>query len=373
MSLLSASAQRSGFANEVQTGVRSSYILPTNGFYCGFNPLGRYIEQSSSAHLEYTFRFPHGSRIGSMYNSYQGIGVGIHSFDSHEYIGTPLSLYAVQGASLASLGRFATLDYRWNLGLSYGWVNENTKLTSTKMNAYLGIGLFFSFYAGRHFKFSFGPEFAHYSNGDTRFPNTGTNTLGLKAGLSCRFGNEETAPPPDRIFMKEYDKKKFAERITYDFIAYGSWRADRTQVAQKIYNINEKFPVCGLMVNPLYHFNRYLSIGPSLDIIYDRSANLITHMEGKELVGYEYPSWKEQIAPGVSLKGELRMAFIAINAGYGYSFSREGSELDVLYAVFGLKTFLSDRFYLNLGYRLNNKVYTHSLMFGMGWRFGNVQ
>ena len=370
MSLLSVSAQRSGFAHEVQAGVRPSYILPTNGFYCGFNPLGRYIEQSSSAHLEYTFRFPHGSRIGSMYSSYQGIGVGIHSFDSHEYIGTPLSLYAVQGASLASLGRFATLDYRWNLGLSYGWVNENTKLTSTKMNAYLGIGLFFSLYAGRHFKFSIGPEFAHYSNGDTRFPNTGTNTLGLKAGIACRFGNDDIVPRTDPIFMKESENKRFADRMTYDFIAYGAWRADRTMVGAQIYNINEKFPVCGLMFNPLFHFNRYLSIGPSIDLIYDRSANLITHMEGKELTGYDYPSWKEQVAPGVSMKGELRMSFISINAGYGYSFSPEGSELDVLYAIFGLKTFLSDRFYLNLGYRLNNKVYTHTLMFGMGVRMG---
>ena len=372
LSVLCASAQRNGAAHEFQAGARSAYILPTNGYYCGFNPLGRHIEQSSAAHLEYTFRLPETSAIGAMYNSYQGFGVGIQSFGSHEHIGTPLSLYAVQGASLASLGRHATFDYRWNLGLSYGWVNENTKLTSTRMNAYLSIGTYFSFYAGRHFKFSIGPEYAHYSNGDTKFPNTGTNILGLKAGLAYRYGNDEAAPRPDRIFMKEDVKRKFRERVTYDIIAYGSWRADRVMDGHQIHIMNEKFPVFGFMFNPLYHFNRYVSLGPSVDFIYDRSANLITDIEDNVLTGYEYPSWKDQVAPGVSLKAELQMAFIAINAGYGYSFSPEGSELDVLYAVFGLKTFLSDSFYLNLGYRLNNKVYTHSLMFGMGLRLGKL-
>lgn len=373
LSLFSSHAQDKGYAHEISAGVRSSYILQTNGFYTGFNPLGIRLQQSSSAHLEYTFRLPETSRLGSLYNSYQGIGVGMQSFGSHEFIGTPLSLYAVQGASLASIGSWATLDYRWNLGLSYGWVNDESKLTASKTNAYLGIGLFMSVYAGKHFKISAGPEYAHYSNGDTRFPNCGTNTLGLRASLSGRFGNDDKAPRPDRLFMKEAEQRRFAERMSYDLILYGAWRGDRTVSGHQIYVINNKFPVYGFMFNPLYHFNRYIAMGPALDFICDRSANLVTHVADRELIGFEYPSLWKQMAPGLSMRAELKMSFISINAGYGYSFSPEGSELDVLYAVFGLKTFLSDRFYLNLGYRLNNKVYTHTLMFGLGWRFGNAQ
>lgn len=373
ISFFSLNAQDKGYAHEISAGARSSYILQTNGFYTGFNPLGTRLEQSSSAHLEYTFRLPETSRLGSLYGSYQGIGVGIQSFGSHEHIGTPLSLYAVQGASLASLGSWASLDYRWNLGLSYGWVNEDSKLTASKANAYLGIGLYMSIYAGKHFKLSVGPEYAHYSNGDTRFPNCGTNILGIRASLSGRFGNDDKIPHPERLFMKEEKQKRFADRMSYDLILYGAWRADRTVDGHQIYVINQRFPVCGFMLNPLYHFNRYVSIGPALDFIYDRSANLITHIEDRELKGFEYPSLWKQMAPGLSIRTELRMSFISINAGYGYSFSPEGSELDVRYAVFGLKTFLSDRLYLNLGYRLNNKVYTHTLMFGLGWRLGKEQ
>ena len=160
--------------------------------------------------------------------------------------------------------------------------------------------------------------------------------------------------------------------MSYDLILHGAWRADRTVSDLQVYVVNRKFPVCGFMFNPLYHFNRYISAGPALDFIYDRSANLITHVEDREFKGFEYPSFWKQMAPGLSIRTELRMSFISINAGYGYSFSPEGSELDVRYAVFGLKAFLSEKFYFNLGYRLNNKVYTHSLMFGLGWRWGKA-
>ena len=373
ISVFSLNAQDKGYVHEISAGARSSYILQTNGFYTGFNPLGTRLEQSSSAHVEYTFRLPETSRLGSLYGSYQGIGVGIQSFGSHEHIGTPLSLYAVQGASLTSLGSWASLDYRWNLGLSYGWVNEDSKLTASKTNAYLGIGLFMSIYAGKHFKLSLGPEYAHYSNGDTKFPNCGTNILGIRASLSGRFGNDDKVPHQERLFMKEDQKKKFADRMSYDLILHGAWRADRTVSDLQVYVVNRKFPVCGFMFNPLYHFNRYISAGPALDFIYDRSTNLITHVEDREFKGFEYPSLWKQMAPGLSIRTELRMSFISINAGYGYSFSPEGSELDVRYAVFGLKAFLSEKFYFNLGYRLNNKVYTHSLMFGLGWRWGKAQ
>lgn len=370
ISLISVHAHGKGYAHEVSAGMRSSYILPTNGYFTGFNPLGVRIEQSTSAHLEYTFRFPGDSRFGRLYHSYQGIGVGMHSFGTHEHIGTPLSLYAVQGASLATIGSWATFDYRWNLGLSYGWKNHESKLTATKANVYLGIGLFMSVYAGRHFKFSVGPEYAHYSNGDTKFPNCGTNTIGLKATLSGRFGNEDKALHADRLFRKEKEDVHFATGMTYDLIMSGAWRADRIKKEQQIYVINEKFPVCNLTFNPLYHFNRYIGLGPSLDLIYDRSANLITDIEGREFIGFSYPQWWKQVAAGLSLKTELRMAFIAINAGAGYSFCVEDSDLGGIYSIFGMKFMLSDHMYLNLGYRLNSKVYTHSMSFGLGWRFG---
>lgn len=372
VSLLSVHAQGKGYAHEVSAGMRSSYILPTNGYFTGFNPLGVRIEQSSSAHLEYTFRLPADSSIGRLYHSYQGIGVGMHSFGTHEHIGTPLSLYAVQGASLASIGSWATFDYRWNLGLSYGWNNHESKLTATEANIYLGIGLFMSVYAGRHFKFSVGPEYAHYSNGDTKFPNCGTNTIGLRASLSGRFGNEDKAPSPDRLFRKEAEDGHFAKGMTYDMILQGSWRADRITSGHQIYYINDKFLVCGLSFNPLYHFNRYIGLGPSLDLIYDRSANLITYIEDREFKGFAYPQWWKQTAAGLSLKTELRMAFISINAGLGYSFCVKDSDLSGIYSIFGMKLFLADHMYLNLGYRLNSKVYTHSLSFGLGWRFGSL-
>jgi hypothetical protein len=38
------------------------------------------------------------------------------------------------------------------------------------------------------------------------------------------------------------------------------------------------------------------------------------------------------------------------------------------YAIFALKGFVTDRFFLHVGYRMSELRYTHNLMFGLGVR-----
>jgi hypothetical protein len=134
--------------------------------------------------------------------------------------------------------------------------------------------------------------------------------------------------------------------------------------------IDKAFPIAGIQVNPLYHFNKHLSAGASLDIIYHRSANLIASVDENEQLSYIYPSFLRQTAAGVSVRGELKMPVFAVNIGAGYNFTGAGSDLRGLYGVFALKTFLTDSLFLNVGYRLGTVLYAHNLMFGLGWRFG---
>lgn len=45
-----------------------------------------------------------------------------------------------------------------------------------------------------------------------------------------------------------------------------------------------------------------------------------------------------------------------------------GKELNCLYGMFNLKTSLTERIYLNIGYRLSSVLYSHNMMFGLGYR-----
>jgi hypothetical protein len=65
------------------------------------------------------------------------------------------------------------------------------------------------------------------------------------------------------------------------------------------------------------------------------------------------------------------MPIFAVNVGAGYNFTMGSSDLRGLYGIFVLKAFLTDSIYLNIGYRLSTVLYSHNLMFGLGWRIYN--
>ena len=88
-----------------------------------------------------------------------------------------------------------------------------------------------------------GPEFTHYSNGDTTFPNGGANTINFRLGIQRNWGVVSECYKRPEIFSSIHSEKTFAERMTYDIAAYGSWRADRMFADGKLHIINEAFPV----------------------------------------------------------------------------------------------------------------------------------
>ena len=357
--------------------VRPVLNMPTHGFYRGYNNMGKAIPSAGSLHLKYGFSLSPDSKLGQLYpTAYQGIGVAAQSFFCHELVGTPLILYLFQGSRIADLGEKVSLGYEWNLGASYGWkVNE---VVGSRCNIYINVGLPFTWDINRQWEFSFGPEYTHFSNGDTTFPNGGANTVGFRLGVTWKgskdgknpgAGNDsgsgvndrERAPGRLLIEGEEWLKaQKFAERISYDLFIYGAWRADRYTHEGKLQLINEPHAVAGITFNPLYRLNRYFSVGPGLDIMLDRSADL--NIETPKLPAIR------QTACGISAKTELTMPFLSINLGAGYNILTFADDLKGFYTTYNLKAFLSHKAFLTIGYRLGSVNYAHNLMFGVGVR-----
>ena len=365
-----ASARDNALEHAVGVNVRPSYIVPTHGFYNGYNPLGRPLRVGGSAHLNYSFSFSPESVLGSMYpGAYQGAGIGVQTFLAHDALGTPVSVYLFQGAPVARLCDRLTLDYEWNLGLSAGWKPNDYLLTGSRLNIYINVGMFLRWRLNDFWDVQIGPEYTHYSNGDTTFPNGGANTVNFRVGTRMCFGRNSQADICPLLFVRDDQDESFADKVTYDLTAFGAWRADRMIIGLDLHMINKPFLISGIQLNPLYHLNQSLSFGPSIDFIYDRSANLNTTVNEEKIISYSYPSFIEQVAVGASVRGELRMQIFAVNIGAGYNFSYAGSDLTGLYGIFMLKAFVNEQLYLNVGYRLSTVLYSHNLMFGVGWRF----
>ena len=425
--------------HRVTAEVRPVVNMPTHGFYRGYNDMGKAVPYAGSAHLKYSFSLSPESRLGQLYpTAYQGVGVAVHSFFNHDLTGTPVIMYLFQGSRLADLSPNISFDYEWNLGASYGWkVNE---VVGSRWNIYINVGLPFTWHANPKCDISFGPEYTHFSNGDTTFPNGGANTVGLRLGVTWKItpngsaissksagqgvdmayhgeGINTTGPGVDMAYHREginttgtgvdmtyhreginttgpgvdmtyhgegshtennswdtmeapgrlliqgepeLQSKKAAERMSYDLFIYGAWRADRYLDGFHLEISNEHHAVAGITFNPLYRLNRYFSVGPGLDIMYDTSAD----------INGETPTlpFIRQTACGVSAKAELTMPYFSINLGAGYNVLNMANDLKGFYTTYNLKIFLSQKMFLTMGYRLGSVNYAHNLMFGVGVR-----
>lgn len=365
---------------------RPGALTQHDDFFRGENALGRPLRVSGSVHVKYSFSFPSSSVIGRLYpTSYQGVGLAAYTFGDHLEIGTPFALYVFQGARLAELGKYLSLDYEWNFGVSMGWhpydpiVNNGTNpynsVVGTRVNAYMNAGVLLSWHPTDSWTVSAGLDMSHFSNGDTTFPNTGVNSIGARfcvvrsfAGKKFFHGNRHYGRSKPALWL--------VDRITWDVIPFGAWNEEVVDFSDREYHVDGKFAVAGLHVNPLCSVAfPWLSVGPSLDIQYNEGMNIQNHIAGvnhaTDEIRFYRPSFLEQFAVGLSVRAELQMPVFALNFGVGHNVIYKGKELGGIYSVLTLKTFVSRKCFLNVGLKMSSRECSNNLMLGLGWRIGN--
>ncbi len=375
--------------HRVGVNVRPSYILPTHSFFRGDNELGKRLDKSGSAHLQYSFSFPSDSRYGKLYpTAYQGIGVAFNTFFDHKEIGDPAAVYVFQGARLAQISPTLSLDYEWNFGVSFGWhpydpyadlhsyANEYNVVVGSRVNAYINFGILLSWKPVDNWTLSAGIDLTHFSNGNTSYPNAGVNTVGGRIGVSRSFGPENKKFRTSASAVNEYaslNSSRFADRMTYDILLYGAGRAKGLMWNDSPYIAEGKFGILGLNISPLYRVNKFFRAGLSLDVQYDESANVGEHVAGigdDGNIRFYRPPLNEQLGVGLSIRAEFVMPIFSVNIGFGRNVIYKGDELKGFYQTLALKTDLYRNLFLHIGYKLHDFHDPNNLMLGLGWRFG---
>ena len=172
------------------------------------------MNRSFVAHLKYAFMPPEGSREAIIYKGvYQGVGLSYHHFNPQ--LGNPVSAYLFQGATIKNLSSRLSLNYEWNLGLTYGWKSYDEKnhpenrVIGSKLTAYLDADIYLRWMLSRQCDLNLGATFTHYSNGNTSIPNAGLNVVGARgcgisrsgAPGSARAWRQPTVPTPYQALM----------------------------------------------------------------------------------------------------------------------------------------------------------------------------
>ena len=189
--------------------IRPDYNIISHYALRGVYTDGDALESALSAHLRYSFSLRKSNPLSEIYpTAYQGIGLGVYTLYHDNFTGTPMVAYLLQGARIADFTERLSLGYEWNLGASYGWkVNE---VVGSRWNIYINVGLPFTWHANPKCDISFGPEYTHFSNGDTTFPNGGANTVGLRLGVTWKItpngsaiSSKSAGPGVDMTYHRE--------------------------------------------------------------------------------------------------------------------------------------------------------------------------
>ena len=368
----------SGLQWRVGAEMSPAYVPGTNVFLKGMNPEEKRISTSLSGGVRADFSFGEDSRQGLLYKGvYQGVGIGAVSFFSDGLLGTPVSAYVYQGAPIVHLSRRLWLGYEWRFGAAMGWhhydkdYDDTNGAVSTSVTAMMGLGVKLPYALSSRWTLPLGVDGVHYSNGNTSWPNAGVNSIGATIGVAYALNTQPaTASSADvSALADEADRGRWF----FDIMAYGAWRKRVVTVGTYVPEAElcpGKFGVVGLQFSPMRALNRWVAVGPSLDLQWDESAGLEPYWiedTYDDNIKFERPPFGKQIKAGLSAHAELTMPIFSINAGLGYDFVNPKGDKR-FYQSLALKTFVTEKVYLNVGYRLGNFKDPQNLMLGLGLR-----
>lgn len=359
---------------------RPGYIFPTSAFLRGENNMRKYMKSSYSAHLKYSFQLEPGTAADHVYGgAYQGIGLGYFDFGNTQEMGSPVALYLFQGARIVRFTPRISLNYEWGFGMSFGWKpynyldNFNNTVIGSKINAYLNAGLHLNWILSPRFDLNIGSSMSHFSNGNTKFPNTGLNTIDFKIGVVYNFNRE----------LDIFDKSAkpllipaFPRHVSYDLTMFGSWRRKAVNVPGGQVPAPGTYAVAGFNFAPMYNFGYKFRAGVSLDGVYDASANIyskdyISSNGSSEKESFGTPSLGKQLSLGISARGEFVMPYFTIGIGFGANVLHAGGDQKSFYQILALKIDTGRNSYLHIGYNLKDFHEPNYLMLGIGYRFNN--
>ena len=357
--------------------VRPSYVAPTSKFLKddGYGN-GLTLRKAASFHLKYGFQLNPNSKEGQLYpHTYQGIGVSYNTFGNRQEVGNPWAAYVFQSSRIAKISSRLSFDYEWNFGASFGWHpyddnnNYRNKIIGSKINAYINLGFLLNWQLAAGWQLTTGIDLSHFSNGNTQYPNAGVNTVGGRIGLVHTFrANAGT------VMTGRRTTQRIKPHISYDIVLYGASKRKGVIKPDEAYLAPGSFGVLGFNFNPMYNFHQYFRAGASLDVQYDESANIKEYeADYNDQAEHRFyrPPFKEQLAVGLSVRGELVMPIFTINVGIGYNVYHKCTDTQGMYQILALKTSVTRNLFLHVGYQLSKFKDPNNLMLGIGYRFHN--
>ena len=362
------------FGHRLEGEYRGGYIFQTNRFLAGYNEREKVIDRFNAMHLKYAFQARKGTLEERVFGGvYQGVGVAWYRFGNRREVGEPGVVYLFQGARIARFSPCVSLNYEWNFGLSWGWHpydkehNSYNVMMGSRVNAFINTNFYLDWEASSRVRLRLGLDLSHFSNGNTRLPNAGLNTIGAKLGLVYCLDGDKT----ERFKTLMEGMPVFQRHMSYDVVLFGSWRRKVYEESGEFVLSPSAYAVLGAGVSAMYNLSYKVRLGGAFDVVYDASANEFYAHDPSMGSGFVKPPLSAKVALGVSARAEYVMPFFTVGVGLGRNVLHRGGELKAFYQMLYLKLAVTRSTFLHVGYRLQEFSTPNYLMLGVGFRLNN--
>ncbi len=351
-------------------------VLPTCDFFEGDYAIPIYATQS----IKYVYTSPGDNWQQIAYGMpYYGVGLAVTEFGRPESLGTPVSLYLVQGATLRHIQPRLSLNYELNLGMSTNWQpydpfdnRENDAIGST-MNVHVAAGIYLKWYLSQRTDIHLGASVFHASNGSSVQPNLGINTASLYFELTHNFNRDQLIsrynptleiPPYDPHF--EHDVQFILSSKNVEADLEGAPVGVNTR----------QFDVYGINYYSMHSTSYKYRYGLGVELLYDESSNATIYQKYSEIddIWYEVTnlaSMRERLSVGIALRGEIVRPLYSIFADVGLSIIQPNDNIKRFYQSVGVKVPLERSIYGTFGIRATDFSQAQFLYWSIGYTFNS--
>jgi len=307
---------------------------------------------------------------------YYGIGVGVYDFNRSDF-GHPISVYLYQGASLHKFSQTLQLKYEWNFGASFNWktydpvYNPRNESMSASTNVYFAGNLYLNWVLSQHWDLNVGVSINHVSNGSTKMPNSGMNTLGAFVGLTYNFDRERIMREYNPFLTVPEFRRRFVSDITVHAIKRQRKLSGSITGLSSDY-IDHNFFVMGVSYALLHMPGYRYRYGLGLDGIYDESADFTAKKvgetkDGTEIVNISHGKTRNRFALGLALRGEVVLPKYIVSGQLGYNVIHNNRYDKRFYQSFSVKVPFWEGLYGSFTLRGKGMSKAQYILLGIGY------
>ncbi len=347
-------------------------IMPTNKFIENSDNA-----QAYSANLKYGYKASKDSPVNHFFGMpYLGIGLKFTYMPMHDSFGYPITPYLFQGANLYKLNDKLSLNYEWNLGMSFNWktydpfTNRDNIAISSGLNVHVAFIPHLDWKVSDNSNLKLGFSLSHFSNGSTNQPNYGLNLLSSFLEYDYAI-NEEPGTVVETKDPKDVSKWNLDYMFT---LSTREVMFDTTGTGLLSKYIDHKFTVLAFTLSPYRVYNHRFKYGVGLDVVYDESVNATAWREYNPIDGGMYDriklgSFGDRFVFGASGKGELTMPYYSIYGSLGYNFIQK-EDITRLYQMIGVRVYMKDNLYGGFAIRAIHFGQAYCFYWSLGYTIG---